>query len=256
MRHLPLASRRARAAPAIAATLAVAVAAAAALAQPAASPVTEADLERARRSAPVVTDADIERARRLHAPASAAALPRAAPSAVDVDALPVPSAPASVDLGAIARDYATLGAPGAAAPRAHEPALLVFVSLSLPEPTLALLVEQAARSRATLVLRGVHDDSLARTVARVRALIGQHAVGFQIDPQAFSRYAVTVVPTFVVVRGGLAPDHCAAQACPGDAFVGVAGDVSIDYALEHVARHEPAFAADAAHFLARLRRTP
>lgn len=235
---------------------ALALACAGALAQPAPPPVTDADIERARREAPVVTDADVERARRLHAPTAPGALTRSAPGAVNVEALPVPATPATVDLGAVARGYAAIGAGGgASALRAHEPALLVFVSLAMPEPALALLAEQAARARATLVLRGVHDDSLARTVARVHSLVGRHPVAVQIDPQAFSRYGVTVVPTVVVVRAGTAQAGCAQQSCPADAsaFVGVSGDVSLDYALEHVARHAPDFAADAASLLARLR---
>lgn len=237
-------------------TAALALACAGALAQPTPPLVTDVDIERARRDAPVVTDADIERARRLHAPASPKAPPPSAPGAVNVEALPVPATPATVDLGAVARGYAAIGAAGGAgALRAREPALLVFVSLSMPRPTLTLLAEQAARARATLVLRGVHDNSLARTVARVRSLVGQHPAAVQIDPQAFSRYGVTVVPTVVVVRAGAAQAACAQQSCPADpsAFVGVAGDVSLDYALEHVARHAPDFAADAATLLTRLR---
>lgn len=218
--------------------------------------ITEADIERARRAQPTVTEQDIEQARRKHsrppvdAPANASA-----PSAPSVDALPQPVTRTPIDLEALARGYASQAdAMDAAQGLAKGPGLLVFVSLAMPRPTLQRLIEQAARARASVILRGLANGSLRETVAQVQPLIGQRQVAVQIDPQAFDHFAIARVPSFVLVRDGTRPESCAAGSCaPPEAFLRTAGDVSLDYALEHMQRAAPAFRADAAPFLARLR---
>jgi conjugal transfer pilus assembly protein TrbC len=132
---------------------------------------------------------------------------------------------------------------------------LVFISFAMPDATLTRLVDQAARAQASLVLRGLAEGSLVRTVARVQQLIGSRKVAVQIDPQAFDRYAVTQTPTFVLVRDGTLPQPCATGLCvPGDRFARTAGDVSLDYALTHIQRSAPGFSKDAGGFLKRLHR--
>ena len=145
-------------------------------------------------------------------------------------------------------------APGAATIN-EAPALLVFVSFSMPDATLVRLVDQAARARATLVLRGLVDGSLQKTVLRAQALIGQRKVGFQIDPQAFDRFSISATPTFVLLRAGAVAAPCAAGTCfPASSFVAAAGDVSIDYALEYFRRAAPSFSRDAGVVLATLKK--
>ena len=132
--------------------------------------------------------------------------------------------------------------------------MLVFVSFSMPDAALSRVVDQAAKADATLVLRGLANGSLVRTVTRVRQLIGSRRVAVQIDPQAFDRYAITQAPSFVLVRDGAQASSCAAGVCvPGDGFVMAAGDVSLDYALALFRRSAPAFSRDANVFLARLK---
>ena len=135
------------------------------------------------------------------------------------------------------------------------PALLVFVSFSMPDVALSRLVDQAARSGATILLRGFVDGSLQQTVMRAQRLIGQRQVGFQIDPQAFDRFSVAATPTFVLIKDGAAPEPCAAGTCyPASAFVSASGDVSIDYALEYFRRAAPSFSRDAGVVLATLKK--
>lgn len=226
--------------------------------QQATSPsITEADMARARRQQPQITDADIERARRANRMPSEAELARVPIQGTPrIDALPQPaSAGRPVDLEALAKGYerAVGSPPQGAFPGG--PGLMVFVSFSMPEPTLSRLVDQAARSQAILVIRGFVNGSLKETVARVKDLIGNRKVGFQIDPQAFDRFTVTATPTFVLVRNGAVPSDCGGNTCfASDAFVSVVGDVSIDYALEYFQRSAPAFDKDAAVFLKRLKR--
>lgn len=218
--------------------------------------VTDQDMERARRKQPVITDADIERARRTNRMPTEQELTRVpVPSSPNVDALPQPSSSRPIDLEALARGYE--GAIASAIPTSGlgtGPGLLIFVSFAMPQRTLMRLVDQAARSRGTLVLRGFINGSLKETVAKVQQLIGDRKVGFQIDPQAFDRFSVAATPTFVLVREGAQPADCGAGTCfAADAFVSVAGDVSLDYALEYFQRTAPAFNKDAAGFLQRLR---
>ena len=171
-----------------------------------------------------------------------------------VDALPVPATQTPVDLEALARGFA--GATGSPTlPGADEPRLIVFISLSMPEATLARLADQAARARAQLLLRGLSEGSLPRTAARIQQLIGTRPVAVQIDPRAFDRYAIQRVPSFVLARAGGPDTACRGEQCArADDHVTAAGDVSLDYALAHFQRSAPAFARDAGRFLARLGR--
>lgn len=229
-------------------------------AQPTPTPppvVTDADVARASKTQPVITDRDIKRAAKRNRMPTEAELARVpVPAAPRLDALPRPLGQRQIDLGAIARGFEAMGqpTPGAAA-ISEAPALLVFISFSMPEATLARLVDQASRARATLVLRGLVDGSLQKTALRAQGLIGRRKVAFQIDPQAFDRFSVAATPTFVLLKAGAIPAPCAAGTCfPASSFVSAAGDVSIDYALEYVRRSVPSFSREAGTILATLKK--
>jgi len=217
---------------------------------------TDADIERAAKSQPQISDEDIARAAKKHRMPTEAELARVpVPAAPRLDALPQPINKRQIDLGAIASGYEAMGRPSPNASLAtNGPALLVFVSFSMPDPSLSRLVDQAARSGATLVLRGLSGGSLQQTVTRVQGLIGQRQVAFQIDPQAFDRFSVTTTPTFVLLKEGAVPAPCAAGTCfPASSFVSAAGDVSVDYALEFFKRSAPTFASEAGVILRKLK---
>jgi conjugal transfer pilus assembly protein TrbC len=235
---------------------AVAAAPRIAAAQPAPPSVTDADIARAAKNRPVISDQDIEKAAKKHRMPSDAELAGVpVPSTPRVDALPQPLTQRRVDLGAVARGYEAMGQASAGASAfGSGPSLLVFVSFSMPEPTLGRLVDQAARAGATLVLRGLVDNSLQKTVGRVQRLIGERRVGFQIDPQAFDRFSVSATPTFVLIKDGAVPAPCAAGTCfPANTFVSTAGDVSLDYALEFFDRAAPSFGPAAQSFLTKMK---
>lgn len=212
--------------------------------------------ESARTAQPVITEQDIDAARQRYGPAFEAARKRSdaagqALPAVRVDALPQPAAAPPIDLARVAEGYEAVAAPTPGG--LPGPALLVFVSLSMPRPTLERLFEQGDRARAVILLRGLAGGSLRDTATQVQSLIGQRRLDVQIDPQLFDRYAVARVPTFVLVPGGR-PAPCASGSCPpAGEHLRVAGDVSLDYALEHMQRSVPAFADSAGPFLGRLR---
>lgn len=217
--------------------------------------VTEADIERARRETPTVTEQDIELARQKYAlPGDAGHRPEPL-NGPNLEALPQPATSMPVDLEALARGYARQSdvmtqAQGLAA----GPGLFIFVSLTMPRATLQRLVDQAARAKAAIVIRGFANGSLRATVSLVQGLIGQQQVAIQIDPLAFDRFAITKVPSFVLVRDGTRPVACVSGSCaPADSFLRSTGDVSLDYALEHMQRSAPAFAPAAELFLKRIR---
>jgi conjugal transfer pilus assembly protein TrbC len=218
--------------------------------------ITDADIERVRREQPAITDQDIDAARRKYGMPSDAELRSApVPTRPNVEALPQPLSHTPIDLEALARGYASQAeAMTRAQGLVAGPGLLVFVSLSMPRPTLQRLVDQAARAKASIVLQGFANGSLRDTVAQVQGLIGSRQVAVQIDPQAFDRFAVTRVPTFVLVRDGTRPVACASGSCaPADSFLRASGDVSLDYALEHMRRSAPGFGPPADIFLKRIK---
>ena len=217
--------------------------------------VTEADIERARRETPTVTEQDIELARQKYA------LPgdtghRSAPlNSPNLEALPQPATSVPVDLEALARGYAGQSdAMTQAQGLATGPGLFIFVSLTMPRATLQGLVDQAARAKAAIVIRGFANGSLRDTVAQVQGLIGKQQVAIQIDPLAFDRFTISKVPSFVLVRDGTRPVACASGSCaPANSFLRSTGDVSLDYALEHMQRSAPAFGPAAELFLKRIK---
>ena len=217
--------------------------------------ITDADIERVRREQPAITDGDIDAARRKYSMPGDAELRYAPVPIPNVEALPQPLSRTPIDLEALARGYASQAdAMTQAQGLATGPGLLVFVSLSMPRPTLQRLVGQAARAKASIVLRGFANGSLRDTVAQVQGLIGARQVAVQIDPLAFDRFAVTRVPTFVLVRDGTRPVACASGSCaPADSFLRTSGDVSLDYALEHMRRSAPGFGPPADTFLKRIK---
>jgi conjugal transfer pilus assembly protein TrbC len=217
--------------------------------------ITDADIERVRREQPAITEGDIDAARRKYSMPGDAELRYAPVPTPNVEALPQPLSRTPIDLEALARGYASQAdAMTQAQGLATGPGLLVFVSLSMPRPTLQRLVDQAARAKASIVLRGFANGSLRDTVAQVQGLIGARQVAVQIDPLAFDRFAVTRVPTFVLVRDGTRPVACASGSCaPADSFLRTSGDVSLDYALEHMRRSAPGFGPPADIFLKRIK---
>lgn len=222
--------------------------------------ITEADMARARRAQPNITDQDIERAQKAHRMPSAADLERVPNTAGPrIDALPQPQAKAPVDLEALSKAYALQmkAAQPLGTDLSDGPILMVFISLSMPEATLKRLVSQAARTKASLLIRGLLNGSLRDTVVRTQALLAGQSVAFQIDPQAFERYAITKVPSFVLVREGADNKPCGhggrGSCAPTNDYVRLAGDVSLDYALGHIQHRTPRFSKDAAAFIQRLK---
>ncbi len=165
-----------------------------------------------------------------------------------------PATGTGIDIGALARQGSQIGStPNAGALPPQEPALRIFVTLDMPQGSLRRLVDQAERAGAVLVLRGLKNQSMRQTVTAVSDLLGQRRAGWVIDPEAFERHGVEAAPTFLLTFGEDSPP-CSATTCTVPRpFVSVSGDISLDYALEHMARRQPGAAAVASPYLTRLR---
>jgi conjugal transfer pilus assembly protein TrbC len=124
----------------------------------------------------------------------------------------------------------------------------------MPRASLQRLTEQAARSGAVLVLRGLKSQSMRETLAAVQSLVADSAAAWQIDPQAFTRYDIHHAPTFVLPLAQASSSSACGTTCPvGEAHLRVSGDVTLDYALETMVRRHPEAASRADVFLKRLR---
>jgi len=164
----------------------------------------------------------------------------------------------AIDIEALARGAAKLPNAGTTATSAPTP-LRIFITLDMPRASLQLLTDQAARAGAVLVLRGIKSQSMRQTIAVVQELIGKRTVAWVIDPEAFTRFAVRKAPTFVLTLTDDANDvqaSCRAGCATPAGFVSVAGDVSLDYALETIQRRQPQAAPRAEPLLKRLRASP
>ncbi len=186
------------------------------------------------------------------------------PDADRISSQPIPRPPrvdlqrSVIDIEALARGKVSLPNAGATSGAAPTP-LRIFVTLDMPRASLQLLTDQAARAGAVLVLRGLKSQSMRQTVAVVQELIGKRRVAWAIDPEAFTRFAVRQAPTFVLTLSDNANDAhrgCNAGCATPASFVSVAGDVSLDYALETIQRRQPEAAPRAEPLLKRLRASP
>jgi conjugal transfer pilus assembly protein TrbC len=194
---------------------------------------------------------DIERAQKAHPFPQADRLgPQPVPAPPRVN---LPPATAPADIEALARAGARLASPGAQTTGASP--LRIFITLEMPRASLQLLTDQAARSGAVLVLRGLKANSMRETLATVSSLIGERRVAWVIDPEAFARHRIERAPTFVLSLDDRADTatNCGTDCRTPPAFVSVSGDVSLDHALNTLARQRPEAGPLVAPLLARLK---
>jgi conjugal transfer pilus assembly protein TrbC len=156
-----------------------------------------------------------------------------------------------IDPAKIAQEYQSLNAGN----RPTSPSLMVFVSTSMPMRALEMLGRQAKTTGAVLLIRGLRDPlgtkgAMSKTREFLAPVMATGAV-IQIDPEAFARYDVTAVPTFVMTSGK--KESCGESSCDG-AFASLVGDVTLEYALEYWSGQGGALGQQADVFLRRLER--
>lgn len=174
-------------------------------------------------------------------PAVGASMPR-------IESLPQPGAPAP-DIATLADKYRTLGRNAVSGHRS--PDLLVMVSLSMPREALERIADQAERASATLVFRGLKDDSITKMGAEIKSIVGNRNVSAIVHPPAFRQFGVTRIPAVVIARSeaGNVLDNGCSQA---ETFVKVSGDVSLEYALDYIERRSPPWMETARMFRNRI----
>lgn len=216
-----------------------------AYAAPPSPTVTQQQMEDAKKMLRMPTDADIEAVRRSIAP-----LQKRDPSIPLGPRTPAPLDPAA--LSAQSQDFAK-AVSGQVMGAKNQPALLLFVSLSMPQDSLTAYADQAEQAKATIVIRGVKDRSMRRTMEAVQKIIGERKVAWVIDPTAFDRFDVTTVPTVVLTAASLAGASCSTRECTApDSFAKVAGEVPIDHSLQEIQRRVPALNSAAAPYIKRF----
>lgn len=76
----------------------------------------------------------------------------------------------------------------------------VFVSFSVGEKALLKLAEEAKAYGATLVLRGFKEGSYVKTARALQKTIEKTGQGFLIDPELFTLFDITSVPTVILSK--------------------------------------------------------
>ena len=78
--------------------------------------------------------------------------------------------------------------------------VFIFVSFSMPENSLRQWTMQAKKIDAPLLLRGLVDNSMKKTLQQLTSIQGMEP-GMQIDPEHFKEFGVTKVPAVVLSDG-------------------------------------------------------
>lgn len=153
--------------------------------------------------------------------------------------LPAPSVPSKTSAKSSAPDHGfepeRMARQFASARKTQTPSALIFVSLSMPAGSIEKLGTDAKRIGATLVLRGLVGNSLKQTTHALQRY-AQTGAEIVIHPEAFKKYKVKVVPSFVFdADSASANPLCSgstAQQCGADTLI--EGDVSLKFALQRM----------------------
>lgn len=129
--------------------------------------------------------------------------------------------------------------------------LIVFASFSMPEASLKKLAQQTERAGGVMILRGFKDGTMKATVQAIQEL-GLSGTSVQINPPAFSKYRVNVVPTVVLTKPEAATQIDGDGCAMADTYASVSGDVSLGFALEAIGRHDKEFSFMAEQYVSKL----
>lgn len=78
--------------------------------------------------------------------------------------------------------------------------VFIFVSFSMPQNSLKQWTMQAKKIDAPLLLRGLVDNSMKKTLQQLISIQGMQP-GVQIDPEHFKEFGITKVPAVVLSDG-------------------------------------------------------
>lgn len=104
----------------------------------------------------------------------------------------------------------------------------VFISSTIPKQSLIQILEQSKKINAEVVLRGFINNSHKVTTETFQDLINITQYGVIVDPELFTKYQITKVPTFVIAKG--------------DQYDKLAGNISWQEAIEIITRKGEVYA--------------
>ena len=131
--------------------------------------------------------------------------------------------------------------------------VLIFMSLSVPEPSWRQWAAEAARAGVPLVVRGQSSDGLRATIEEIGSRLGGEEAGVAIDPRLFRLFDIDRVPAVVVLPLGAPP--CRSQGCADDEpppFDRVTGNIGLVAALAAIAAEGDAGIGAARNHLKKL----
>lgn len=120
-------------------------------------------------------------------------------------------------------------AAGGISRESFKPSFYLFVSFSLGEEALFNLAHEAKQFGVTLVLRGFREGSYRKTAQAFQKIITKTGQGVIIDPELFSLFSITAIPTFVLSKSFHLHSRIRIQTPIHDKLQ---GHVSVHYALE------------------------
>lgn len=120
--------------------------------------------------------------------------------------------------------------------KSTDPYLYVFVSFSMPDSIIRQYLKQAELMNATLVLRGLVNNSMKSTVEKLAQFVDEKdESGMIIDPTLYERYKINMVPAFVLTE--IKPEQCTKTKCETTEHIKMNGEVAISYALQIFRNH-------------------
>lgn len=83
------------------------------------------------------------------------------------------------------------------------PAILIFVSFSMPKQSLQSILRDAKKIHASVVIRGLVDNSFQKTYQAIGELVqASGGDGMELNPLWFKRFDIQSVPSVVIVPEG------------------------------------------------------
>lgn len=113
--------------------------------------------------------------------------------------------------------------------------MLILVSFSMPDVQIVSLMEEANKTNASVIIRGLIDNDFKKTFEKISQLTNESDFGMSIDPTIFTRFKVETVPTFILPLEEV--NQCRdLSECSESKHVLATGSVTIRYFLDLVSR--------------------
>lgn len=111
------------------------------------------------------------------------------------------------------------------------PAVIVFVSFSMPKESLRAYLYDARIANASVAVRGLHENSFKKTFTLISTLIHDNGGnGVELNPILFKKFDIKTAPTIVA----LSNDDCLKKpSCDAEKdYDKLSGNIALAYALK------------------------